>query len=417
MTSLPPTPLAGVKVLDLSRVLAGPWCGQMLADMGAEVIKIERPGNGDDTRQWGPPWLASKQADERGESAYYLSANRGKRSVTVDISRPEGQALVRELAATSDVVIENFKVGGLKKYGLDYASLKAVNPALIYCSITGFGQESPYSHRAGYDFMIQAMGGIMSLTGQPDGTPGGGPVKIGVALTDIFTGLYAANGILTALYARDKSGAESSEGTHIDMALMDVQVGVLANQALNYLTSGKVPQRLGNAHPNIVPYQSFATADGHMIIAVGNDAQFQRFCSVLALPTLAQDERFATNGARVANRDQLIPELQAVLATRSTDDWLAALEAVGVPAGPINTLDRVFDDPHVKARELKQRLAHPDAASGQVNLVSNPIRFNGVSVSASSAPPTLGEHTDAVLKEQLGLDASQIDGLKALGIL
>ncbi|XGA80751.1 CaiB/BaiF CoA-transferase family protein [Halomonas sp. CH40] len=417
MQQSPPAPLAGVKVLDLSRVLAGPWCGQMLADMGAEVIKVERPGKGDDTRQWGPPWLASQQPEQRGESAYYLSANRGKRSVTVDISRPEGQKLVRELAAKSDVVIENFKVGGLKKYGLDYASLKAVNPALIYCSITGFGQQSPYAHRAGYDFMIQAMGGIMSLTGQPDDTPGGGPVKIGVAFTDIFTGLYAANGILAALYARDKQDAANREGTHIDMALMDVQVGVLANQALNYLTSGKVPQRLGNAHPNIVPYQAFTTADGHMIVAVGNDGQFQRLCQVLERSELAHDERFATNGARVSHREQLIPELQAVLATRGTDEWLAALEAVGVPAGPINTLDRVFDDPHVKARELKQALTHPESASGKVDLVNNPIRFNGVQMSAQSAPPTLGEHTDSVLKEQLGLDNTQIDGLKALGIL
>lgn len=417
MQKSPPAPLAGVKVLDLSRVLAGPWCGQMLADMGAEVIKVERPDKGDDTRQWGPPWLASQEPGQRGESAYYLSANRGKRSVTVDISQPEGQKLVRELAAKSDVVIENFKVGGLKKYGLDYASLKTVNPALIYCSITGFGQQSPYAHRAGYDFMIQAMGGIMSLTGQPDDMPGGGPVKIGVAFTDIFTGLYAANGILAALYARDKQGATRREGTHIDMALMDVQVGVLANQALNYLTSGKVPQRLGNAHPNIVPYQAFTTADGHMIVAVGNDGQFQRLCDVLERSELVHDERFATNGARVSHREQLIPELQAVLATRGTDEWLAALEAVGVPAGPINTLDRVFDDPHVKRRELKQELAHTRSASGKVDLVNNPIRFDGIQMSAQSAPPTLGEHTDSVLKEQLGLDSTQIEGLKALGIL
>ncbi|XKF16069.1 CoA transferase [Halomonas sp. BLK-85] len=417
MRPSPPTPLAGIKVLDLSRVLAGPWCGQLLADMGAEVIKIERPGKGDDTRQWGPPWLASQEPGQRGESAYYLSTNRGKRSVTVDISKPEGQQLVRELAKKSDVVIENFKVGGLRKYGLDYARLKAVNPALIYCSITGFGQQSPYAHRAGYDFMIQAMGGIMSLTGQPDDLPGGGPVKIGVALTDIFTGLYAANGILAALYARDKQDAANREGTHIDMALMDVQVGVLANQALNYLTSGNVPQRLGNAHPNIVPYQAFDTADGYMILAVGNDGQFQRLCAVLERPELAQDERFATNDARVSHREQLIPELQAVLATRGSDKWLAALESVGVPAGPVNTLDRVFDDPHVKARELKQPLTHPQSANGKVDLVNNPIRFNGVQMSAQTAPPTLGEHTDSVLKEQLGLDNTQIEGLKALGIL
>lgn len=291
-------PLAGIKVLDISRVLAGPWCGQMLADMGADVVKVERPGSGDDTRHWGPPWL-----ENTAESAYYLCANRGKRSVTIDMARPEGQTLIKQLVAQSDVLLENFKVGGLKKYGLDYASLQALNPALIYCSITGFGQESPYAHRAGYDFMIQAMGGIMSLTGKPDSEPGGGPVKSGVAFTDIFTGLYAANAVLAALYQRRDSGV----GCHIDMALMDVQVGVLANQALNYLTSGNVPQRLGNAHPNIVPYQAFATADGHIIVAVGNDAQFTRFCEVLSLSDLPLDERFATNGARVNHRETLVP--------------------------------------------------------------------------------------------------------------
>lgn len=398
-------PLAGIKVLDISRVLAGPWCGQMLADMGADVIKVERPGSGDDTRHWGPPWLAGSE-----ESAYYLCANRGKRSVTVDMAKPEGQALIKQMAADSDVVIENFKVGGLKKYGLDYASLKALNPGLIYCSITGFGQESPYAHRAGYDFMIQAMGGIMSLTGKPDDEPGGGPVKSGVAFTDIFTGLYAANAVLAALYQRRDTGV----GCHIDMALMDVQVGVLANQALNYLTSGNVPQRLGNAHPNIVPYQAFATQDGHMIVAVGNDEQFKRFCSVLSLPAMADDPRFATNGMRVQHRDQLVPVLEAALAQRPTDDWLAAFEAVGVPSGPINTLDRVFDDAHVKARGLKQTLPHPQA--GQVNLVANPIRMNGESISASTAPPYLGEHTDDVLTG-IGITPEQRQALRDAGII
>jgi crotonobetainyl-CoA:carnitine CoA-transferase CaiB-like acyl-CoA transferase len=318
--------------------------------------------------------------------------------------------VIKQLVAQSDVLIENFKVGGLKRYGLDYASLKATNPKLIYCSITGFGQESPYAHRAGYDFMIQAMGGIMSLTGKPDGEPGGGPVKSGVAFTDIFTGLYAANAILAALYQRRDSG----EGCHIDMALMDVQVGVLANQALNYLTSGNVPQRLGNAHPNIVPYQAFATQDGHMIMAVGNDEQFKRFCTVLSLPALAEDSRFATNGARVNHRALLVPQLEAALAQRSTDHWLAAFEAVGVPCGPINTLDRVFDDPHVVARGLKQTLPHHQA--GQVDLVANPIRFNGLQMNATTAPPSLGEHTENVL-EELGITAEQRNALREAGII
>lgn len=398
-------PLSGVKVLDISRVLAGPWCGQMLADMGADVIKVERPQKGDDTRHWGPPWLAGST-----ESAYYLCANRGKRSVTVDMAKPEGQALIKQLAAQSDVLLENFKVGGLKKYGLDYVSLKALNPALIYCSITGFGQESPYAHRAGYDFMIQAMGGIMSLTGQPDSEPGGGPVKSGVAFTDIFTGLYAANAVLAALYQR----RDTATGCYIDMALMDVQVGVLANQALNYLTSKEVPQRLGNSHPNIVPYQAFATADGHMIVAVGNDEQFKRFCHTLSLDELSQDARFATNGARVQHRELLVPQLAAPLTQRSTDEWLAIFEAVGVPCGPINTLDRVFNDPHVQARGLKQTLPHSQA--GNVDLVANPIRINGESMSAATAPPCLGEHTEHVLDE-IGITAAQRQALRAAGII
>lgn len=398
-------PLAGIKVLDISRVLAGPWCGQMLADMGADVVKVERPSSGDDTRHWGPPWL-----ENTAESAYYLCANRGKRSVTIDMARPEGQTLIKQLVAQSDVLLENFKVGGLKKYGLDYASLQALNPALIYCSITGFGQQSPYAHRAGYDFMIQAMGGIMSLTGKPDSDPGGGPVKSGVAFTDIFTGLYAANAVLAALYQRRDSGV----GCHIDMALMDVQVGVLANQALNYLTSGNVPQRLGNAHPNIVPYQAFATADGHIIVAVGNDAQFARFCEVLSLSDLPLDERFATNGARVNHRETLVPLLEAALAQRTMDTWLTAFEAAGVPSGPINTLDRVFDDPHVKARGLKQTLPHTQ--SGQVDLVANPIRVNGHSMSASTAPPGLGEHTERVL-DDIGISPAQQQALREAGII
>ncbi|NVK40258.1 MAG: CoA transferase [Oceanospirillaceae bacterium] len=385
-------PLKGIRILDLSRVLAGPWCGQQLADLGAEVIKIERPGRGDDTRAWGPPWL-----DGTSESAYYLSANRGKASVAIDIADPDGQRLVRELAQQCDVVLENFKVGGLKRYGLDYDSLKAEKPDLIYCSITGFGQDGPYSHRAGYDFMIQGMGGLMSLTGQPDSEPGGGPVKVGVAFADIFTGMYAANAILAALLQRGRTG----RGAHIDLALLDVQVAVLANQALNYLCSGQVPQRLGNAHPNIVPYQAFPTADGHLILAVGNDAQFRRFCEVAGCPALASDERFATNAARVTHRDSLIPELRTLFAGRSTDDWLAALEAVGVPCGPINDLERVFADPQVQHRGLQLNRPHPQA--GDVALVGNPIRFDGEALNAPTAPPLLGEQTDPVLQRLLGL--------------
>lgn len=399
-------PLDGIRVLDLSRVLAGPWCGQQLADLGAEVIKIERPGSGDDTRAWGPPWLAGTR-----ESAYFLSANRGKRSVAVDLASSDGQALIRDLVRQCDVVIENFKVGGLAAYGLDYASLKTVKPDLIYCSITGFGQDGPYAHRAGYDFMIQAMGGLMSLTGQPDGAPGGEPMKVGVAFADIFTGMYAANAILAALWQRERTG----EGGHVDMALLDVQVGVLANQALNYLTSGQPPQRLGNAHPNIVPYQAFATADGHLIITVGNDGQFRRLCQVLGRAELADDERFATNGARVEHREILVPELASCLAARTTDEWLASLEAVGVPCGPINTLDRVFEDAQVRHRGMHLTLPHPEA--GQVDLVGNPTRIDGRRLDADTPPPGLGQHSDDVLGHLLGLDADTLADLKRRGVI
>lgn len=401
-----PKPLQGIRVLDLSRILAGPWCSQQLADMGAAVIKIEKPNEGDDTRRWGPPWL-----DHSKEAAYYLCANRGKQSVTIDMAQPEGQALLHELVKHCDVVLENFKVGGLKKYQLDYASLKAIKPELIYCSITGFGQNGPYAQRAGYDFMIQGMGGLMSLTGQADTELGGGPVKVGVAFADIFTGLYAANAILAALFQRQQTGT----GTHIDLALLDVQVGVLANQALNYLTSGQVPTRLGNAHPNIVPYQAFATADGHLILAVGNDAQYQRFCEVAGCPELAQDERFLTNAQRVEHRQTLVPLLTPYLTQRSTDEWLVALEKVGVPCGPINTLDRVFADPQVQHRQLKIELPHPEA--GSVKLVSNPIRFDNQALNAETAPPLLGQDTEAVLTKLLGLDAAQQMRLKAKGVI
>lgn len=399
-------PLHGVRVLDLSRILAGPWCSQQLADMGAEVIKIEKPNEGDDTRRWGPPWLKHSQ-----ESAYYLSANRGKQSVTIDMAQPEGQALLHELVKQCDVVLENFKVGGLQKYQLDYASLSALKPDLIYCSITGFGQNGPYAQRAGYDFMIQGMGGLMSLTGRADSELGGGPVKVGVAFADIFTGLYAANAILAALFQRQQTG----RGTQIDLALLDVQVGVLANQALNYLTSGQVPPRLGNAHPNIVPYQAFATQDGHLILAVGNDAQFQRFCAVAGCPALASDARFLTNALRVDHRQALIPLLLPLLQQRTTEQWLAALESVGVPCGPINTLDQVFADPQVQHRQLEIQLPHPEA--GQVKLVSNPIRFDDQALNATTAPPLLGQHTQQVLTEYLGLDAAQQAQLKIKGVI
>ncbi|MGC3874699.1 CaiB/BaiF CoA transferase family protein [Halomonas sp. GXIMD04776] len=399
-------PLEGVRVLDLSRVLAGPWCGQQLADLGAEVIKIERPGSGDDTRTWGPPWLSGTR-----ESAYFLSTNRGKRSVAVNLADPEGQALIRELVGQCDVVVENFKVGGLKAYGLDYESLKAVKPDLIYCSITGFGQDGPYAHRAGYDFMIQGMGGLMSLTGQPEGAPGSEPMKVGVALTDIFTGMYAANAIMAALFQRERTG----QGGHLDLALLDVQVGVLANQALNYLTSGIPPKRLGNAHPNIVPYQAFPTADGYLIITVGNDGQFRRLCQVLGRPHLADDERFATNASRVEHRELLAPEIAACLMGANTDDWLASLEAAGVPCGPINTLDRVFEDPQVRHRGMQLSMTHPE--SGEVALVSNPIRMDGQALNADLPPPTLGQHSDEVLKTLLRMDDEALAELKRKGVV
>ncbi len=397
-------PLSHIRVLELSRVLAGPWSAQTLADLGADVIKVERPGAGDDTRAWGPPWAGD-------QSAYFLSTNRGKRSITIDFERPEGQELVRKLAAQADVVIENFKVGGLVKYGLDYDSLKAVNPRLVYCSITGFGQTGPYRNRAGYDFMIQGMGGLMSITGQPDGEPGGGPVKVGVAVTDIFTGLYATIGIMGALAHRDRTG----EGQQVDLALLDVQVAVLANQAMNCLVGGKAPQRLGNAHPNIVPYQAFATRDGYIILAVGNDGQFAKFCTVAGHPELAKDERYATNPARVANRKELVSLLEELIRTRDSHDWLAALEEVGVPCGPINDLTAVFEDPQVKARNIHQDLPHP--TQGSVPTVASPIRYSGTPLVHDTAPPTLGQHTDTVLAESLGLSEADIAALREKGVI
>ncbi|OLU35114.1 CaiB/BaiF CoA-transferase family protein [Pseudomonas sp. PA27(2017)] len=403
--------LSHLRVLDLSRVLAGPWCGQNLADLGAEVIKVERPKVGDDTRHWGPPYLRDGEGRDTSEAAYFLAANRNKQSLTLDFTQAEGQRLVRELAAKSDILIENFKVGGLAAYGLDYASLKAINPRLIYCSITGFGQDGPYAKRAGYDFMIQGLGGLMSLTGQPDGGEGGGPVKVGVALTDILTGLYATVAVLAALAHRDKTG----EGQHIDMALLDVQVACLANQAMNYLTTGVSPKRLGNAHPNIVPYQAFPTADGDLILTVGNDSQFRKFCEVAGHPEWGADPRFASNGQRVAHRAELIPLIRQATVFRTTAQWVGLLEAAGVPCGPVNDLQQVFADPQVIARGLRLDLPHPLA--GNTPQVASPLRLSASPVEYRQAPPLLGEHTERVLGEVLGLDAEQIQALRDQGVI
>ncbi|MCA0176038.1 MAG: CoA transferase [Proteobacteria bacterium] len=390
------TALHGLKVLDLSRVLAGPWASQILGDLGADVVKVERPGSGDDTRAWGPPWVAQADGTDSRQAAYFQCANRNKRSIAIDMATAEGQALIRELAREADVVLENFKVGGLKGYGLDYASLKAVNPRLIYCSVTGFGQTGPYAPRAGYDFLIQGMGGLMSLTGRADGEDGAGPQKVGVALVDIMTGLYATIGVLAALNHRQQTG----EGQHIDMALLDVLVATLANQAANYLTSGKAPVRLGNAHPNIVPYQDVPTADGDMILAVGNDGQFTKFCAAAGHPEWATDARFATNPARVAHRQTLMPLIRQATVMKPTAEWIALLEAAGVPCGPINRLNEVFADPQVVARGLKLELPHP--AFGSVPLVASPIRLSATPVRYEQAPPLLGEHTAEVLRDWLG---------------
>ncbi|WP_313951659.1 CaiB/BaiF CoA-transferase family protein [Accumulibacter sp.] len=406
--------LSHLRVLDLSRVLAGPWASQLLADLGAEVIKVERPGCGDDTRGWGPPWLADGDGQATREAAYFLCTNRNKRSLTVDITRPEGQAIVRQLARDADVVIENFKVGGLAAYGLDPHSLRALNPKLVYCSITGFGQQGPYAGRAGYDFLIQGMGGLMSVTGTADGEPGAGPQKVGVALTDILTGLYAGNAVLAALAHRDREGFRCGDGQHIDLALLDVQIACLANQAMNYLVSGTAPKRMGNAHPNIVPYQDFPTADGNMILAIGNDGQFARFCAVAGRPEWAGDERFASNAARVRNRQELIPLLRQTTVQRSTAEWIAALEQAAVPCGPINDLAGVFADPQVQARGM--RLDMPHANGGSAPQVANPIHLSATPVEYRKAPPALGEDTAAVLRE-LGHSDAQIAALRQAGIV
>jgi len=383
--------LSQLKVLDLSRILAGPWASQMLADMGAEVIKVERPEGGDDTRRFGPPFLQDDEGNETQESAYYLSTNRGKQSVCIDLSNSEGQQTIRKLVKECDVLIENFKVGGMEKYGLDYASLAEINPRLIYCSITGFGQTGPYRHRLGYDFMIQAMGGLMSVTGEAEGQP----QRVGVAHTDILTGLYASNAILAALLEREKSG----QGQHIDLALFDVSVATLANQASNYLVGGEVPTRIGNAHPNIVPYQVFETADGFCVITVGNDSQYQSFATLLSRPDLASDPRFSTNKLRVQNREILVPIIQTEMRQQTSEHWLRLCESHNVPAGPVNNIDQVFADPQVHARDMLVTLPLPD--SSHLKLSGNPIKFSRTPIEYRSAPPKLGEHTDSVLDSLL----------------
>ena len=404
-------PLDHIRVLDLSRVLAGPWAGQNLADLGAEVIKVERRGHGDDTRRWGPPYLKDAAGRDTGEAAYYLSCNRGKFSITLDLAAPEGQRLVRDLAAKCDILLENYKVGGLAGFGLGYDDLEASHPHLIYCSITGFGHTGPYRDRAGYDLIVQAMGGLMSITGEPDDVPGGGPKRVGVAIADLFSGMYATIAVLAALARRERTG----RGQHIDLALLDCQVAMLANQAMNYLTSGRPPQRMGNAHPNVVPYEAFATADGQLIVAVGNDAQFARLCALVGRPELADEADFATNAARIRNRGRLIPMIAEMLKARTSEEWRAALEAEGVPCGPINALDEVFADPQVEARGMRFELDHPRA--GRVPMVASPMRFSDTPLEHRRPPPLLGEHTDIVLGELLGLDAGEIARLRDGGVI
>jgi formyl-CoA transferase len=409
-----PRALGHLRVLDLTRVLAGPWCTQLLADLGADVIKVERPAGrdgsgGDDTRAWGPPYLKDAQGLDTTEAAYYLSANRGKRSVTIDIAQPAGQQLVRRLAERSDVVVENYKVGQLARFGLDYAALSALNPALVYCSITGFGQTGPYRDRAGYDFIIQGMGGFMSITGERDDLPGGGPQKAGVAISDLMTGLYSTVAILAALAHRERTGA----GQHIDMALLDVTVAMLANMNMNYLTTGIAPRRAGNAHVNIVPYQVFDASDGHVIIAVGNDGQYAKFCDVAGRPDLATDARFARNADRVRNRKLLVPMLEPLVRARPVAFWIGKLEAAGVPCGPINSIAQALADPQIVARGLQFSLPH--AVAGAVPLVGTPVKMSATPPAYERAPPRLGEHTDEVLLELAGATPEQIAALRGAG--
>jgi len=405
--------LAGLKVLDLSRVLAGPWCTQILADLGADVIKIERPGTGDDTRTWGPPFLKDAEGSDTSQSTYFTACNRNKRSVTIDMATPEGQALLKRMAAESDILVENFKTGGLEQYGLDQRSLRAANPRLIYCSVTGFGHDGPHATRAGYDLMIQATSGMMSITGRPDEEAGGGPLRVGVALTDLFTGVYASSAILAALEVRHRTGL----GQHIDMALLDVGMAILANQASAFLNTGVAPQRQGNSHPSLAPYQDFRTADGSMLLAIGNNGQFARFCEAAGHAEWAADPRFATNTLRVKHREVLIPQMQAVTLTRSTADWIALLEDKAVPCGPINDIGQAFDDVQVKARGLAVSLPR-NAGDGidRIVGVASPLRLSATPPVLRHAPPALGQHTDEVLAEW-GIDAGQRAAWREQGVI
>lgn len=405
------TPLAGIKILDLSRILAGPWATQLLADLGADVIKIENPAGGDDTRHWGPPYLKDSQGRETSESAYFLSANRGKRSVAIDFATPEGAHLVRELALQSDVLVENYKVGSLARYGLAWSDLEPLHQGLIYCSISAFGQSGPAAANPGYDAMIQAMGGLMSITGRPDSEEGGGPQKVGVAVADLLSGMYASTAILAALYERQSSG----RGQFIDLALLDTQVAGLANQALNFLVSARAPGRHGTAHPNIVPYQAFATADGHLMLAIGNERQFAAFCEVAGCAQVASDPRFANNAQRVGNRRTLIAQLEPILKSRTTREWVSRLAAAHVPCGPINDLAQVFSEPQVRHRELQLSLPHSSA--GRAPGVRNPIRLSRTPLRHERSAPLLGEHTDSVLSERLGLSAQELRALHDRGVL
>ena len=404
-------PLSHIRVLDLSRVLAGPWAGQNLADLGAEVIKVERPKVGDDSRAFGPPWVKDRNGRETGDSAYFTSANRGKKSITVNLSLPAGQALVRKLAAKCDVLLENYKFGDLARYGLGYEDLKKLNPGLIYCSVTGFGQTGPYRERPGYDFMIQGMGGMMSVTGEPDGQPGGGPQRAGVPIADIITGMYASIAICAALAHRAQGGA----GQHLDLALLDSQIALLAYQNTNYFATGKPPKRIGNLHPNIVPYQPFRSADGEVILACGNDNLFRKFCEVAGCPVLAADARFATNGKRVENRAEIGRLIQQIFEKKTTAEWLRLLEAAGVPNGPINDVAQVFEEPQVKARGVKIELEH--AAAGRLAMVASPMRFSGTPLEYRLAPPLLGEHTEEILSTLLELSPEAISRLRAEGVI
>jgi formyl-CoA transferase len=404
-------PLQHLRVLDLTRVLAGPWCTQTLADLGADVIKIERPGQGDDTRQWGPPFAPDAQGQPTTEAAYFLAVNRNKRSVTLDIATPEGQKIVRELVAQCDVLVENFKVGDMRRYGLDYESLSAEHPGLVYCSITGFGQTGPYAPRAGYDFIVQGMGGFMSVTGEGEQVPGSSPQKAGVAIADLFTGAQATIAILAALTHRDRTG----EGQHLDICLLDTQVAMMANMATNFLATGQSPVRWGNAHPNIVPYQTFKVADGWVIVACGNDSQFRKLTEVAGAPELASDERFSTNPQRVRHRQVLIPLLDALMLNKTRAQWIAALEAAGVPCGPINQMADVFQDPQVLARDMLVRLPHPTA--GQVNVPGSALKLSGTPVAYRSAPPLLGQHTQEVLQSLTSLSPDELQDLQARRVI